>query len=51
MLAIQGGGRMISEDLELDSLTSSDGWIQIIGKQTHAVSSSLPCIDLIFVPA
>ena len=40
-----------SEDLELDSLTSSDGCIQIIGKQTHAVSSSLSCIDLIFVPA
>ena len=33
---------------ELDSLTSSAGYSQIIDKPTHVVNSSMSCIDLIF---
>ena len=34
--------------LELDSLTSSAGYTQIMDKQTHAANSSMSCIDLVF---
>ena len=34
--------------LELDSLTSSAGYTQIMDKPTHAVNSSMSCIDFIF---
>ena len=37
-----------SAGLDLESLTSSAGYTQIIGKPTHAVNSSMSCIDLIF---
>ena len=33
---------------ELDSLTSSAGYSQIIDKPTHIVNNSMSCIDLIF---
>ena len=33
---------------ELDSLTSSAGYSQIIDKPTHVVNNSVSCIDLIF---
>ena len=37
-----------SAGLELDSLTSSAGYTQIIDKTIHAVNGSMSCIDLIF---
>ena len=37
-----------SAGLELDSLTSSAGYTQIMDKPTHAINSSMSCIDLIF---
>ena len=37
-----------SAGLELDSLTSSAGYTQIMDKPTHAVNSYMSCIDLIF---
>ena len=37
-----------SAGLELDSLTSSAGYTQIMDEPTHAVNSSMSCIDLIF---
>ena len=39
-----------SASLELDSLTSSAGYTQIIYKSAIAVNSSMSCIDLGFVP-
>ena len=39
-----------SEILELNSLTSSAGYTQIIDKSAIAVNSSMSCIDLSFVP-
>ena len=35
---------------ELDSLTSSAGYSQIIDKATHIVNNSMSCIDFIFCP-
>ena len=37
-----------SAGLELESLTSSAGYTQIIDKPAHVVNSSMSCIDLIF---
>ena len=37
-----------SAGLELDSLTSSAGYTQIMDKPIHVVNSSMSCIDLIF---
>ena len=37
-----------SAGLKHGSLTSSAGYTQIIDKRTHAVNSSVSCIDLIF---
>ena len=37
-----------SVDQELDSLTSSAGYSQIIDKPTHIVNNSMSCTDLIF---
>ena len=37
-----------SAGLELHSLTSSAGYTQIMDKPTHAVNSSMSCIDLVF---
>ena len=51
MLIAQGGGKMIStifEGLELDSLTSSAGYHQIIDKPMHVINNFMSCIDLIF---
>ena len=39
-----------SASLELDSLTSSAGYTQIIYKSAIVVNSSMSCIDLGFVP-
>ena len=33
---------------EIESLTSSAGYKQIIDKPTHVIDNSMPCIDLIF---
>ena len=33
---------------EIESLTSSAGYKQIIGKPTHVINNSVSCIDLIF---
>ena len=33
---------------EIDTLTSSAGYAQIIDKPTHILNNSMPCIDLIF---
>ena len=35
---------------ELDLLTLSAGYNQIIDKPTHVINASMPCIDLIFAP-
>ena len=37
-----------SVDHEIDTLTSSAGYKQIINKPTHVISNSSSCIDLIF---
>ena len=34
---------------EIDSLTSSAGYKQIIDKPTHVINNSMSCIDLIFL--
>ena len=39
-----------STSLELDSLTSSAGYTQIIDKSAIAVNYSMSCIDVSFVP-
>ena len=43
MLVAQGGGGQ-----ELDSLTLSAGYKQIIDKPSHVINNSMSCIDLIF---
>ena len=50
-LVVQIGGKMLLPTQyarNLNSLTSSAGYSQIIDKPTHIVNSSMPCINLIF---
>ena len=46
MLIVQICGKMIGQ--ELDSLTKSDGYSQIIEKPTHIVNHSMSYIYLVF---
>ena len=51
MLVVQIGGKMLLPTQyarNLNSLTSSAGYSQIIDKPTHIVNNSMSCIDLIF---
>ena len=49
MLAAQSGGKTTNlQGQELDSLTLSAGYNQVIDKPTHVINNSMSCIDLIF---
>ena len=52
MLDAHGGGKndiTNSTGQEIDSLTTSAGYKQIIDKPTHVINNSMSCIDLIFL--
>ena len=49
MLDAQDGGEITSQtEKEIDFLTSSAGYRQIIDKPTHLINKSKSCIDLSF---